>query len=229
MRVIGHKPCNPATLEESMGVIKGLAEGDVVEYNGTTQTLPWRPMGHCPCGWPPTGRRPWTLRAQGRRVCTPVGRPADRRVDHCRVSGRGDAGRDPESLTSPWWLRPTWRTPPTSATRCVGSAGWSEPRGRPRRPVWRRRVGGPQALPNTSRGGRATTTRNTVGPATSTPIRTRRGHRPVLHPRRRGCPHRRLRELESLGVDQFAIYLMHDQKDETLDAYGRKIIPALAR
>ena len=39
----------------------------------------------------------------------------------------------------------------------------------------------------------------------------------------------RLRELESLGVDQFAIYLMHDQKDETLDAYGRKIIPALAR
>ena len=43
------------------------------------------------------------------------------------------------------------------------------------------------------------------------------------------CIRDRLRELESLGVDQFAIYLMHDQKDETLDAYGRKIIPALAR
>jgi hypothetical protein len=28
-------------------------------------------------------------------------------------------------------------------------------------------------------------------------------------------------------VDQFAIYLMHDQQDETLDAYGRGILPAM--
>ena len=34
----------------------------------------------------------------------------------------------------------------------------------------------------------------------------------------------RLRELRGLGVDQFAIYLMHDQKDETLNAYGQRII-----
>ena len=38
----------------------------------------------------------------------------------------------------------------------------------------------------------------------------------------------RLKELQDLGVDQFAIYLMHDQKDETLNAYGQRIIPALA-
>ena len=31
MRVIGRKPCNLATLEESMGVIKGMAEGGTVE------------------------------------------------------------------------------------------------------------------------------------------------------------------------------------------------------
>ncbi|MDE0657463.1 MAG: TIGR03842 family LLM class F420-dependent oxidoreductase, partial [Acidimicrobiaceae bacterium] len=37
----------------------------------------------------------------------------------------------------------------------------------------------------------------------------------------------RLQELRDLGVDQFAIYLMHDQKDETLNAYGQRIIPAL--
>src|SRR5436305_7931593 len=30
----------------------------------------------------------------------------------------------------------------------------------------------------------------------------------------------RLRQLESLGVDQFAVYLQHDGKDETLRAYG---------
>ena len=37
----------------------------------------------------------------------------------------------------------------------------------------------------------------------------------------------KLRELESLGVDQFGIYLMHDQKDETLEHYGSSIIPAV--
>jgi len=37
----------------------------------------------------------------------------------------------------------------------------------------------------------------------------------------------RLKELRNLGVDQFAIYLMHDAKDETLNAYGQRIIPAL--
>ncbi|MDH5238334.1 MAG: TIGR03842 family LLM class F420-dependent oxidoreductase, partial [Acidimicrobiia bacterium] len=37
----------------------------------------------------------------------------------------------------------------------------------------------------------------------------------------------RLEELRALGADQFAIYLMHDQKDETLGAYGQRIIPAL--
>ncbi|MGH3451022.1 MAG: LLM class flavin-dependent oxidoreductase [Haloechinothrix sp.] len=37
----------------------------------------------------------------------------------------------------------------------------------------------------------------------------------------------RLRELEELGVDQFAIYLMHDAKEHTLAAYGDEIIAAL--
>jgi hypothetical protein len=37
----------------------------------------------------------------------------------------------------------------------------------------------------------------------------------------------RLTELAELGVDQFAIYLMHDQKEETLAAYGEEIIGKL--
>jgi probable F420-dependent oxidoreductase len=36
----------------------------------------------------------------------------------------------------------------------------------------------------------------------------------------------RIRELESVGVDQFCVYLMHDQQEETLHYYGEKIIPA---
>ncbi|MGH2635354.1 MAG: TIGR03842 family LLM class F420-dependent oxidoreductase [Actinomycetota bacterium] len=39
---------------------------------------------------------------------------------------------------------------------------------------------------------------------------------------------RRLQELKALGVHQFAVYLQHDAKDETLQAYGEKVIPAIA-
>jgi probable F420-dependent oxidoreductase len=38
---------------------------------------------------------------------------------------------------------------------------------------------------------------------------------------------RRLTELKDLGVDQFAVYLQHDGKEQTLEAYGEKIIPAI--
>ena len=37
----------------------------------------------------------------------------------------------------------------------------------------------------------------------------------------------RLRELAEAGADQFAVYLMHDQEEDTLAAYGDQIIPAL--
>ncbi|HYG72522.1 MAG TPA: LLM class flavin-dependent oxidoreductase, partial [Actinomycetota bacterium] len=39
---------------------------------------------------------------------------------------------------------------------------------------------------------------------------------------------RRLEELRQLGVDQFAVYLQHDAKDETLRAYGEQVLPAIA-
>jgi len=37
-----------------------------------------------------------------------------------------------------------------------------------------------------------------------------------------------LQELESLGVTQFNIYLMHDAMDATLAGYGESVIPAFA-
>ena len=37
----------------------------------------------------------------------------------------------------------------------------------------------------------------------------------------------RLTELRDLGVDQFAVYLQHDGMDQTLEAYGRSVIPAV--
>jgi probable F420-dependent oxidoreductase len=38
----------------------------------------------------------------------------------------------------------------------------------------------------------------------------------------------RLRELEQLGVDQFALYLQHDAREDTLAAYGTQVLPAMA-
>jgi probable F420-dependent oxidoreductase len=38
----------------------------------------------------------------------------------------------------------------------------------------------------------------------------------------------RLKELQDLGVDQFAVYLQHDDKPGTLAAYGEHLIPALS-
>jgi len=39
---------------------------------------------------------------------------------------------------------------------------------------------------------------------------------------------RRLRELRDLGVDQFAVYLQHDGKEDTLAAYGEHVVPEFA-
>jgi alkanesulfonate monooxygenase SsuD/methylene tetrahydromethanopterin reductase-like flavin-dependent oxidoreductase (luciferase family) len=36
---------------------------------------------------------------------------------------------------------------------------------------------------------------------------------------------KKLKELETIGVDQFNIYLMTRGQEETLEAYGREIIP----
>ena len=38
----------------------------------------------------------------------------------------------------------------------------------------------------------------------------------------------KLRELESIGVDQFNVYLMTEGQEETLEAYGRDILPGFA-
>ena len=53
-------------------------------------------------------------------------------------------------------------------------------------------------------------------------VRARRDRRPLL-PRRPAADHiDRLAELRELGVDQFALYLMHDGDGETFEAYRRR-------
>ncbi len=39
----------------------------------------------------------------------------------------------------------------------------------------------------------------------------------------------KLEELKAIGVDQFAVYLQHDNKEETMRVYGESIMPRAAR
>jgi probable F420-dependent oxidoreductase len=39
---------------------------------------------------------------------------------------------------------------------------------------------------------------------------------------------KRLKELKGLGVDQFSVYLQHDGKEQTLEAYGKEVLPEIA-
>ena len=89
----------------------------------------------------------------------------------------------------------------------------------------------PQALSDYIAGrDRATTTTSTARPATATPTscRTTIIDRFCLI----GPPAEQVARLErtrGLGVDQFALYLQHDAKDETLAAYGEQVMPALVQ
>ena len=58
MRVINGKPVRLAELREAIGVIRGLANGEQVEYKGATLRLPWSPrQPAAESGSPPTARR----------------------------------------------------------------------------------------------------------------------------------------------------------------------------
>jgi alkanesulfonate monooxygenase SsuD/methylene tetrahydromethanopterin reductase-like flavin-dependent oxidoreductase (luciferase family) len=39
---------------------------------------------------------------------------------------------------------------------------------------------------------------------------------------------KKLKELESIGVDQFDVYLMTEGQEQTLETYGKEIIPRFA-
>ena len=233
MRVIGRSPCNLATLEEAMGVIKGLAEGGEVDYNGTRQTFPWRTGGSLPI-WM-AGYGPKALALCGRVADGFILQLADPQIAAWTIgavrSAAEEAGRDPDDLYI-----------------CVVAPAYvgddiAHQRDQVR---WFGGMVGNHVADLVTRYG---TDGVSVPAALTDYIEGRRGYDYSDHGRA-GAEHtdfvpdeiidrfcilgpesahvERLEELRALGVDQFAIYLMHDRQDETLEAYGRSIIPALA-
>jgi probable F420-dependent oxidoreductase len=233
MRVIGYPSCNLATLEEAMGVIKGLAEGGEVDYNGTRQTFPWCDSGSLPIWMAAYG--PKALALCGRKADGFILQLADPQIAAWTIGAvrraAEEAGRDPDSLTI-----------------CVVAPAYvGDDIVHQRDQV--RWFGGMVGNHVADLVGRYGTDGTAIPQALTDYIEGRRGYDYSEHGRA-GAEHTefvpdeiidrfcilgdeaahiaRLEELRDLGVDQFAVYLMHDQQDETLEAYGRIIIPALA-
>lgn len=232
MRVIGNKPANLATLSESMSVIKGLAEGDEVEFNGTTQQFPWAKASSLPIMMAAYG--PKALRLCGTQADGFILQLADPQIAAWTIAAvkqaAEEAGRDPESIHI-----------------CVAAPAYVGDNIEHQRDQcrWFGGMVGNHVADLVERYGADT---DLVPKALTDYIEGRKGydysgHGKAGHDHTDFVPDEiverfcilgteeqhiaRLEELRDLGVDQFAIYLMHDQKDETLNAYGQRVIPHL--
>ncbi len=233
MRVLGHAPASLATLAESMKVIKGMAEGHEVEYNGTKQKIPWSSGGRLEIWMAAYGPR--ALRLCGEQADGFILQLADPHIAEWTIAAvrqaAAEAGRDPDDLyicvAAPAYVGDDLAHQRDQCRWFGGMVG--------------NHVADLVERYGDSGGG--------VPQALTDYIAGREGYDYAEHGRA-GNVHAdfvpddvidrfcilgdaashiaRLRELRELGVDQFAIYLMHDAKDETLNAYGQRIIPSLA-
>ena len=233
VRVTNGKPTTIETLRQSVHVIRELANGRSVEYHGSTITFPWAARSELEVWVAGYGPRALALAGEvGDGFILQLADPQIVAWTIAAVREGARAGRagTPTRSRSASPPRPTSATTsPTSATSAAGSAGWSA-----------------TTSPTSSA---ATATPSDVPAALTEYIKGRQGYDYNQHGQA-GNTHadfvpdeivdrfcilgpvdehvRRLEELADLGVDQFAIYLQHDGKDATLQAYGEHVIPALA-
>jgi probable F420-dependent oxidoreductase len=230
-RVIGQPPMSLATLSEAMRVIKDLAEGREAVHHGTTIQIPWVRDGRLEIWMAAYG--PKALRLAGEQADGFILQTADPDIARWTIGAvreaAAGAGRDPSAITI-----------------CVAApayVGTDLPRQRDQL-RWFGGMVGNHVADLVARYG----TSGPVPGALTDYIAGRKGY-DYSHHGRAGNPSTdfvpdgivdrfcllggvaahvtRLQELASLGVGQFALYLMHDQADETLAAYGKDVIPAL--
>jgi probable F420-dependent oxidoreductase len=231
-RVIGQPPNSLATLSQAMRVIKGLAEGREVTHHGVPLRIPWVRGGKLEIWMAAYG--PKALKLAGEQADGYILQTADPHIARWTFGAvreaAATAGRDPGAITMC-----------VAAPAYVGS-DLAHQRDQLR---WFGGMVGNHVADLVARYG----TSGPVPHALTDYIAGRRGY-DYSHHGRAGNPSTdfvpddivdrfcllgsesahvdRLRELASLGADQFALYLMHDEPDKTLAAYGRDIIPALA-
>lgn len=232
MRVQGRPPTTLARLEESMHVIRELAAGRAVDLGGTRVRIPWIADG--------VPELPIWMAGYGPKALDLVGRCADGFV---------------LQLADPYlveWTVKTVRAAASAAGRpeptiCVAAPAYvgddlAHARAQCR---WFGGMVGNHVADLVTRYGEHS---EMVPAALTGYIRDRDGYDYSHHGRAGntstdfvpdevvdrfcllGPPAAqldRLAELRSLGVDQFAIYAMHDAREATIEAYGGSVIPAL--
>ncbi len=234
LRYIGRKPATLATMSESMKVIKGLVAGDSVMYKDVRLRLRWVDEH----GWD----LPMWVAGYGPRALDLVGREADGFIlqladpkilewtmEAVKAAAR-NAGRDPDEIDF-----------------CVAAPAYvGDDLDHQRNELrWFGGMVGNHVEDLVARyGGEG----SAVPRALTDFIKDRKDYDYLHHGKRRNpsadfvpdavvdrfcvlgtaADHvAKLTQLRDMGVDQFAIYLMHDANEATMEAYGREIIPAL--
>jgi probable F420-dependent oxidoreductase len=232
VRVTNGKPTTLATMAESIHVIRELANGRSVEYNGSTITLPWASKSRLEV-WG-AGYGPRALKLIGETCDGFILQLADVQIAEWTIRAVRDAaaaaGRDPAAIAFC-----------VAAPAYVGNdLAYLRDQCR-----WFGGMVGNHVADIVERYGLSAA----VPTALTDYIKGRTGYDYNQHGQA-GNTHasfvpdeivdrfcilgpvdehvRRLNELRDLGVDQFAVYLQHDGKDSTLQAYGEHVIPAIA-
>ncbi|MFC0435004.1 TIGR03842 family LLM class F420-dependent oxidoreductase [Kutzneria buriramensis] len=229
-RVIGQKPATLATLGEAMHVIKELAEGREVDHHGVPVRIPWVRDGKLEMWMAAYG--PKALKLVGEQADGFILQTADPDIARWTIGSVREAaaavGRDPSAVKIC-----------VAAPAYVGS-DLAHQRDQLR---WFGGMVGNHVADLVSRYGEG----GGVPKALTDYIKGREGY-DYSHHGRAGNPSTdfvpdaivdrfclvgpesahldRLQELAALGVDQFALYLMHDDRDKTLAAYST-LIPSV--
>jgi probable F420-dependent oxidoreductase len=231
VRVTNGKPTTLQTMAEATHVIRELANGRSVDYKGSTITLPWATQSSLEV-WG-AGYGPKALKSIGETCDGFILQLADPDIVKWTVTAvrkaAADAGRDPDSLTicvaAPAYVGDDIAYM-REQCRWFGGMVGNHVADLVMRYGDSSEV--PQALTDYIKGregydynehGQAGNTHTTFVPDEIVDRFC------ILGPVDEHV--RRLEELRSLGVDQFAIYLQHDGKDHTLVQYGERIIPAI--
>ncbi|PPK97359.1 putative F420-dependent oxidoreductase [Kineococcus xinjiangensis] len=238
VRTLAGKPTTLATLRESVHVIRELANGRPVEHRGQTLRFPWAPRTH-------DGNRTevWVA-AYGPKALQLTGEVADGFILQLA---------DPDIAA--WTIKAVREAAeragrdPAEVKICVAAPAYVAPdaelehmRDQCR---WFGGMVGNHVADLVSRYG----TSGDVPAALTDYIADRQGYDYNEHGRA-GNTHasfvpdsivdrfcllgpaqrhvERLRDLQALGVDQFALYLQHDAKEQTMRAYADAVMPALA-
>ena len=233
LRYIGLKPRTLATMEAAMDAIKALVRGDEIEMNGKSISIPWVDTGWDLPMWG-AGYGPKALTLVGQKCDGFILQLADPYLVEWTTkfvrNAAVEAGRNPNDIKV-----------------CVAAPAYvgddiAHQRDQVR---WFGGMVGNHVADLVERYGDDD---SMVPSALSDYIKTREGY-DYDHHGRAGNPSTdfvpdevidrfcvlgtvdqhiaQMEQLRDIGVDQFSIYLMHDQQEETLDAYGESVIPAL--